>query len=89
MMRVFERVMDKYEVEKNKPTHQVVQYPYTIDGQKTYIMSRLGTAEKGRFSFLDVIEDKPEKIVVIYNFLAILELLQLAKVTIHLGEGFQ
>lgn len=87
MMRVFEKAMARYEIEKNRPTHQVVQYPYSIDGQKSYIVSRIGTAG-GRVSFMDIINDKPEKILVIYNFLAILELLQLAKVTIHLGEGF-
>lgn len=88
MMRVFEKVMSRYEIEKNRPTHEVIQYPYTIDGQKTYILSRIGTSDKGRVSFVDIIQDKPEKILVIYNFLAILELLQLAKVTIHIGEGF-
>lgn len=88
MMRVFEKVMSRYEMEKNKPIHEVIQYPYSIDGQKTYIMSRVGAEIKGRVSFTDIINDKPEKILVIYNFLAILELLQLAKVTIHIGEGF-
>lgn len=87
MMRVFEKVMNRFELEQNKPTHHVVQYPYSIDGQKTYILSRIGAA-RGRVSFVDIIRDKPEKILVIYNFLAILELLQLSKVTIHLGEGF-
>lgn len=88
MMRVFEKVIDKYEFEKNKPVHEVLQYPYTIDGQKTYILSRLTTSEKGRVSFVEIIEESPEKIVVIYNFLAILELLQLMKITLHIGEGF-
>lgn len=88
MMRVFEKVMNRHEMEKNKPTHEVIQYPYTIDGQKTYVMSRLSTADNGRISFVAMIEEKPEKIFVIYNFLAILELLQLSKVTIHIGEGF-
>jgi segregation and condensation protein A len=51
-------------------------------------MSRLSTADNGRISFVAMIEEKPEKIFVIYNFLAILELLQLSKVTIQIGEGF-
>ncbi len=88
MMRVFEKIIDKYEFEKNKPVHKVVQYPYTIDGQKTYILSRLSTSEKGRISFIEMIEEAPEKILVIYNFLAILELLQLMTITLHIGEGF-
>lgn len=88
MMRVFEKVMSRYELEKNKPIHEVVQYPYSIDGQKNYILARISMAEGARVSFVEIIEDKPEKILVIYNFLAILELLQLAQVTIHIGEGF-
>ena len=88
MMRVFEKVVDKYEFEKNKPVHKVVQYPYTIDGQKMHILSRLSASEKGRISFIEIIEERPEKTIVIYNFLAILELLQLAEITLHIGEGF-
>lgn len=87
MMRVFEKVLTRYELEKNKPVHEVVQYPYSIDGQRTYVLSRVSTAG-GRVSFTDIINDKPEKILVIYNFLAILDLIQLAKVTIQIGEGF-
>lgn len=88
MMRVFEKVIGRYELEKHKPIHQVIQYPYTIDGQKTYLMTRLGTSEKGRVSFREIIEENPNKILVIYNFLAMLELLQLMKITLHMGEGF-
>lgn len=88
MMRVFEKVIDKFEFEKNKPVYKVVLYSHTIAGQKTYVMSRLGTSEKGRISFVEIIEENPEKLLVIYNFLAILELLQLMQITLHVGEGF-
>lgn len=30
LMNVLQRVMRRYELEKNKPIHQVVQYPYTM-----------------------------------------------------------
>jgi segregation and condensation protein A len=86
LLKVFERVMNRFEEEKNKPIHKVQQYPYTIEGQKEYIMSRLKSADK--VSFLNIIEDSPSKIAVIYNFLSILELLQLHIVTIHIGLGF-
>lgn len=88
MMRVFEKVVNRYEFEKNKPIHKVVQYPFTIAGQKNYLISRLGTSAKGRISFVEIIEENPDKILVIYNFLAILELLQLMKIRLHIGEGF-
>lgn len=88
MMRVFEKVLSRYEMEKSKPIHQVIQYPYTISSQKNYIIEQLLKVSNGRISFLEMIQDKPEKILVIFNFLAILELLQLNQITLHIGEGF-
>ena len=38
--------------------------------------------------FLDLIKLEKNKIAVIFNFLAILELLQLREITLHLGIGF-
>lgn len=87
-MRVFERVMERYEQEKQKPIHHVVQYPYTIELQKDFLITRLLKSKDQRVSFSDLVSEKPEKILVIYNFLAILELLQLREITLHLGEGF-
>lgn len=41
-----------------------------------------------RLSFIDIISKEANKVVVIFNFLAILELLQLQLITLHLGIGF-
>ncbi|GAA5035705.1 segregation and condensation protein A [Marivirga lumbricoides] len=86
LLKVYREVMAKYELEKNKPTHRVVQYPYTITGQKDFILTKLGMG--ARLSFAELIDTDPNKIAVIFNFLAILELLQNAEITIILGEGF-
>lgn len=86
LLRVFQRVMERYEVEKNKPRHEVVQYPYTIAGQREQIMDRL--KETPKIAFEKIIAHEPVKIAVIFNFLAILELLQMNLITMHLGEGF-
>ena len=86
LMTVLQKVMKRYELQKNKPVHQVVQYPYTISLQKTFVLDKLSSV--GRFSFEELIEEKPDKIFIIFNFLAILELLQLQMVVLHLGEGY-
>lgn len=86
LLKVYQRVLKRHEYEKNRPVHKVVQYPYTISDQKTHILNSL--TSKDKLSFEEVIKDNPEKIAVIFNFLAILELLQLRMITIHLGEGF-
>ena len=88
LMRVFERVMKRFENEQSRPIHQVIQYPYTIAGQKDYIARRLMESASQRISFAELLAEKPEKILAIYNFLAILELLQLKQIMLHLGEGF-
>ena len=88
LMKVFQKVLKRYEYEQARPTHQVIQYPYSISLQKEYIIDRLLKEADQRVSFEKIVAEKPEKILVIYNFLAILELLQLGMVTLHIGEGF-
>lgn len=86
LLKVFQNVMSRYEIEKNKPKHQVTPYPYTISGQKKVLLDKLGTTPK--MAFTEIISEEPSKILVIFNFLAILELLQLQLITLKLGEGF-
>jgi len=86
LLKVFERVSQRFELKQKEKPHRVVQYPYTISGQKSYILSNLKNTD--RLSFQSVITEDPNKIAIIFNFLAILELLQLNEVTLQLGEGF-
>ena len=86
ILKVYQKVMHRYEIEQNKVVHKVVQYPYTIADQKHHILSTL--SQMDRMTFTDVIKGKPEKIAVIFNFLAILELLQMQLINITIGEGF-
>jgi len=86
LMTVFEKILKRLEVEKNKPVHQVIQYPYTVEDQKKYLQDEL--TRKPRISFMDLVESYPTRIGVIFNFLAILEMLALQQLTIQIGEGF-
>lgn len=86
LLKVYQRLMSRYEYEQNKPKHEVVQYPYTISGQRDYIIEKL--QEAPRLSFEELIAMEPNKIAVIFNFLSILDLLQMRQITMHLGEGF-
>ncbi|NQW26473.1 MAG: segregation/condensation protein A [Flammeovirgaceae bacterium] len=88
LMKVFQRVIDKYELDKNKPIHRIAQYPYTIESQKEHLIRKLFDSKDQRISFTELLSEKPEKILAIFNFLAILELLQLKKILLHIGEGF-
>ncbi len=86
LMSVFEKILKRLEAEKNKPVHQVIQYPYTVEEQKKYLLEEL--TKKPRLSFTELLETYPTRIGVIFNFLAILEMLALQVLTIQIGEGF-
>ncbi|MFT6215287.1 MAG: segregation and condensation protein A [Roseivirga sp.] len=86
LLKVYQKVMNRYDLIKEKPTHEVVQYPYTISGQREFLLNEL--MKNPRLSFIELIEVEPNKIAVIFNFLSILDLLQLGEITIHLGDGF-
>ena len=86
LLKVFENTMRKYSDAQNRPIHKVVQYPYTIDGQRKFIVRKLANVRK--VSFVEVIDHDPNKIAVIFSFLAILDLLQQRVITLHLGMGY-
>ena len=85
LLVVFQNVLSKYENEKNKPKHQIFEYPYTITEQKKFLINLLKS--KSKISFVRLVEDNPLKILVIYNFLAMLELIQESKIKLSLGNG--
>ena len=86
LLMVFEKVLKRQEEEKNKPVHQVIQYPYTIEGQKEFILNEVTT--KSRVPFIELFEKAPTRISLIFNFLAILEMLANGMISIQVGEGF-
>lgn len=86
LMKVFHKVIKRFELESNQPHHVVVQYPYTIESQSKLIRQRL--SQNGRVSFIDLIVEMPQRIVLVFNFLAILEMIQLQQITVIIGEGF-
>lgn len=86
LLKIYQKVMYKFASRSDETTHTVIQYPYTIEQQKNLVLDQLNNHPT--IPFTDFIAMKPDKIFVIYTFLAILELLQLSLVTIKIGEGF-
>ena len=86
LLRVFERLMNRFEEEKKaKRIHTVYNFNYTIQDQRAYIISRLQTAEKTSFEHLFLTLEN--RIHAIVTFLALLELLNAQQVTLLQGEG--
>jgi segregation and condensation protein A len=86
LLKVYQRTIEKFDNRKTNPHHQVVQYPYTIADQKEMIMDKVQVNDK--LAFTTIIQENSDKIAVIFNFLSILELLQLNYISITLGEGY-
>ena len=85
LLVVFQNAIDKYNNEKNKPSHEIYQFPYSIKQQKKFLVNLLNS--KSKISFEKLIEENPLKILVIYNFLAVLELIQESKIKLSIGQG--
>jgi segregation and condensation protein A len=86
LMQSFHKAMQRYEDEQNRPKHTVYTYPYTIDQQRNYIKHRVSA--QGTVEFADLIDAFPDKIGLIFNFLAILDLLQLNEIGLEIADGF-
>jgi len=86
LLTVYHRTMQKYELRSEEVKHTVVQYPYTIEQQKHFIANLLSINE--RIDFALVLKNSDNKVHFVYNFLAILEMLQQQVVEIKIGSGF-
>jgi len=86
LLNSFQKVLKRFDAEKNKVHHKVVQYPYTIAEQKNIVKDMIRLKEK--VTFTDVLLKCQNKVHAIFTFLAILELLQEQLIRLTLGIGF-
>ena len=85
LMKAFERVVAKLQERNNKPVHTVVQYNYTMEGSREYMLD-ICSKEK-TLSFEKIFEVCENRIHAIFLFLNMLELIQLRYLSILTGEG--
>lgn len=86
LLNSFNKVLKRFDAEKDKVVHKIVKYPYTIPEQKERIRNSLRGVE--RLPFTDLIFSCENKVHAIYTFLGILELLQEQLIKITLGIGY-
>lgn len=86
ILQVYLKVMKRFEFAQQRPKHTIIMYPYTIDEQKNYILEQIQA--QNYLSFIEILEEYPSKMLVIFRFLAILELLQLGLISLQIGIGF-
>lgn len=86
LLHTFEKVMEQFQSRETPPQiHQIVQYNYTVDHQRQYIIDLVERKEKTSFSTLFRICEN--RIHAIVTFLALLELLNQQEVTLVQGVG--
>ena len=85
LMKAFERVAQRLHEKRNKPVHTVVQYDYTMEGIREYM---LNLVQKERtLSFEKIFDVCENRIHAIFIFLNMLELIQAKYFFILTGEG--
>ena len=85
LMRAFERVAQRLHEKRHQPVHTVVQYNYTMEGSREYVLQLI---EKERsLSFEKIFETCENRIHAIFLFLNMLELIQQKYLTIITGQG--
>lgn len=85
LLKSFEKVMGRFEEQKNRPTHKVIKYAYTPEGQKEYLLGLV--KEEQNISFERIFSSCENRIHAIFTFLSMLELLQQRTITITTGIG--
>lgn len=85
LMKAFEKVVQKLQERNNKPVHTVVQYNYTMEGSRKYMLD-ICSREK-TLSFERIFEVCDNRIHAIFLFLNMLELVQQRFISILMGEG--
>jgi len=86
LMLVYDRLMKRYINRSEEVTHTVTQYPYTIEQQKKAIEDLLKINKM--MDFKAIAGQSENKVHFIYNFLAVLEMLQQELIDIQVGLGY-
>nr|WP_202406154.1 segregation/condensation protein A [Hufsiella ginkgonis] len=86
LLLVYDRLMSKYKKQSEQVVHTVVQYPYSIEQQKKIIADLILLNKK--MDFKQILRSSDNRVHFVYNFLAVLEMLQQQLISIQVGLGY-
>ncbi|RZF60312.1 segregation and condensation protein A [Sphingobacterium corticibacterium] len=86
LLMIYEKLMFNFTHRVQEATHTVVKFPYTIEQQKKAIAQLIELNKK--LDFQQIIKSSENKVQLVFNFLAILEMLQQRLLEIEIGLGF-
>ena len=85
LMKAFEKVVQRLHDNNHKPVHTVVQYNYTMEESREYMLTTCKTSKNA--SFEKIFEICNDRIHALFLFLSLLELSQQKYLVIISGEG--
>ena len=85
LMKTFEKVMLRIQQRQNRPVHTVVQYNYTMEESRGYMLDLVGREKT--LSFGKIFDVCESRLHAIFMFLSMLELVQQKYMNILIGEG--
>ncbi|MBC7554042.1 MAG: segregation/condensation protein A [Taibaiella sp.] len=85
LLEAYKKAIKRFNERMHKPQHVVVKYNYSLDGQRTFLLTHL--KEQKRIPFELLFESCENRIHAIFTFLAMLELIQQRFLTILTGIG--
>lgn len=85
LMKTFEKVMLRIQQRQNRPVHTVVQYNYTMEGSRDYMLDLVRRDKV--LPFGKIFETCENRLHAIFLFLSMLELVQQKYMNIMIGEG--
>ena len=86
LMVVYDRLLKRFQTRSEEVVHTVTQYPYTIEQQKKAIEELLKI--NTMMDFKAIAGHSENKVHFVYNFLAVLEMLQQELIDIQVGLGY-
>ncbi|HMT36271.1 MAG: segregation/condensation protein A [Bacteroidetes bacterium] len=85
LFQSYEKVMKRMQDRLAKPQHVVVKYNYSLESQRSFLMD--WTQKEKKIAFERIFQSCENRIHAIFNFLALLELVQQKYLGILIGEG--
>ena len=85
LMKAFERVARRLHEKRHQPVHTVIQYEYTMEGSRKYMLELV--EKEGSVSFEKIFDISENRIHAIFLFLNMLELIQQKYFFIITGNG--
>ena len=85
LFQSYEKVMKRMQDRLAKPQHVVVKYNYSLESQRSFLID--WTQKEKKIAFERIFQSCENRIHAIFNFLALLELVQQKYLGILIGEG--